>query len=552
MRLLPLLLATGLAGLMAMPAKAFDPSPSDGASYRVDVDQKSVYSAIRPREGKNSRVVGLQFQIKRLADEKVDISFVPEEVRVFEDGKEVLNLQVIAPSQKLSVVLALDISGSMARGRKMEDAKKAALGFLDRLGADAEVGLILFDHLLRVTVAPEKATATKAAHREKLRQHIRDAKPQGGTAYLDATVKATELLRGCTGRKVAVVMTDGVDMNSSASLKVAIDSAVKEDVTVYTVGIGEKGKNDPVTTVLVLDRSGSMLEKADDKDKDSKIDALKRAAARFVDLMRQNASTTVLSFSSEIDSPEAFTSKKLELKRRIHSIAAEGSTRLYDATFAGIETLVAGGTPGKRAVVVLTDGKDEGNPGIHDDDEVIARAKEAKIPLYMLGLGRPGEINEPVMRKMAKETGGEYYYAGNQARLLELFENLSIELHDDGIDEKTLQELAEKTGGKYTHVTELSQLEIFYKQLTDELQSTYKVTFESRRPSHDGTARGIDVRLFRGNKEVGTGGQVDDVARGVVVPQMSYVVYLAFLAVLGGLLVVPGMLRRLGSPSGPA
>ena len=545
MRTLPPFLTLALVALSATPAPAETRPPAPNAAFGVEIDPRSVYSAVRPREGKNSRVVGLQFQIKRLSDQKIDVSFLPEEVRVFEDNKPVLNLQILAPSQKLSVVLALDISGSMARGRKMEDARAAALNFLDRLGADAEVGLILFDHLLRVKEAPQRDAAKKVAHREKLRQIIRDAKPQGGTAYLDATVKATELLRGCTGRKVAIVMTDGVDMNSNASLKTAIDSAVREDVTVYTVGIGEKGKNDPVTTVLVLDRSGSMNEKADDKDTLTKIEALRRAATRFVDLMRHGTSaTTILSFSSDLDPPQPFTSNKLDLKTRIHSIAAEGSTRLYDATFAGVETLVAGERAGKRAVVVLTDGKDEGNPAIHDDDEVVARAKEAKIPLYMLGLGRPGEINEPVMRKMAKETGGEYYHAGNQAKLLEVFENLSIELHDDGIDETTLKELAEKTGGKYTHVSELSQLELFYKQLADELQTTYKVTFDSRRPSHDGTARGIDVRLFRGNEEVGTGGQIDDVARGVVVPQMSYLVYMAFLAGLGALLVVPGMFRR--------
>ena len=212
----------------------------------------------------------------------------------------------------------------------------------------------------------------------------------------------------------------------------------------------------------------------------------------------------MLSFSSELDPPQPFTSNKLTLKRRIHNRSPpRDRPGCTTPRSPASRRWSAGDTAGKRAVVVLTDGKDEGNPAIHDDDEVIARAKEAKIPLYMLGLGRPGEINEPVMRKMAKETGGDYYHAGNQAKLLEVFENLSIELHDDGIDEKTLQELAERTGGKYTHVSELSQLELFYQQLADELQSTYKVTFDSRRPSHDGTARGIDVTVVRG----GRGGQ---------------------------------------------
>jgi hypothetical protein len=35
------------------------------------------------------------------------------------------------------------------------------------------------------------------------------------------------------------------------------------------------------------------------------------------------------------------------------------------------------------------------------------------------------------------------------------------------------------------------------------------------------------------------------VARGVVVPQMSYGIYLVFLAALGTLLTFPGVIRRL-------
>ena len=80
---------------------------------------------------------------------------------------------------------------------------------------------------------------------------------------------------------MGVVRTDGGARNSKATLKTASDSAGREDATVYTVGIGEKGKNGPVTTVLVLDRSGSMNEKADDKDTLTKIEALRRASARY-------------------------------------------------------------------------------------------------------------------------------------------------------------------------------------------------------------------------------------------------------------------------------
>ena len=39
----------------------------------------------------------------------------------------------------------------------------------------------------------------------------------GGTAYLDATYKAVEMLGDVPGRKAVVLMTDGVDLNSDAT-----------------------------------------------------------------------------------------------------------------------------------------------------------------------------------------------------------------------------------------------------------------------------------------------------------------------------------------------
>ena len=60
------------------------------------------------------------------------------------------------------------------------------------------------------------------------------------------------------------------------------------------------------------------------------------------------------------------------------------------------------------------------------------------------------------------------------------------------------------------------------------------------------SAAGIDVTVVgRDGKARSTKGRVDDVARGVAVPQMSYGVYLFFLALLGALLGAPAAVRRL-------
>lgn len=542
MRRLPWFALLGLI-LAAWPSPAADDPAVD---YKVEIDRSSVFSTLREKDGRNSRIVSFQMQIKRIRDGEVTIDVPPEEILVEEDGQKVAGLQVIQPrGQKLTVVLAMDISGSMARARKIEAARQAALTFVDRLDARANLGLILFDHQIRIAEPPTRNLDQLPAHKDRLRRIIQEAKPQGGTAYLDATIRAVDMLRGIEGRRVVVVMTDGVDMNSKASLDQAIRAARMVELPVYTVGIGDAGKNDPVTTVLVLDHSGSMEGKADENDSLTKLRALKRAAGRFVELMRPGATTTLLPFSSEVATPGPFTNERSTLLTRINALEPSSGTLLYDATFAGVETLVAGNARGRRAVIVLTDGRDESPGSRHSDDDVIDRAREVRIPLYMLGLGQKNEINEQVMKKMAARTGGEYYHAGNQQKLLELFENLAIQLHDDGIDEDSLRELAGKTGGKYTHVSQVSQLQLFYEKLADELQSTYKITFESRRPSHDGTARGIDVRITRKGKIVSTVDSVDDVARGVVVPQMSYRVFLFYLAVLGLLLAAPIGVRRL-------
>jgi hypothetical protein len=71
------------------------------------------------------------------------------------------------------------------------------------------------------------------------------------------------------------------------------------------------------------------------------------------------------------------------------------------------------------------------------------------------------------------------------------------------------------------------------------------VTFPSRRSSHDGTARGIDVSVWREGVRVSNVGSADYNVHGVVVPELSSRVYLGFLGLLAALLLVPPGLRRL-------
>ena len=528
--------------LAAVPVTAQDPGT---LRYRIELDKDSrVVQSHRERQGKSALYVTVKFKILR-PDGQLATDVGKDEIIVEEDRRRVADLEIFQPRSldALTTVLAMDISGSMEKSDKLATAKKAAQLFLDKLHVKTDCGLILFDHEMRVAEPPVGDPERVTPHREKLREIIQSAQPLGGTAYLDATAKAIDMMRGFRGRKAVLVMTDGVDLNSKRTLRDVIEMAQSAEVPVYTIGVGEPGKNEPVTTILALDRSGSMNEPADERDRIRKIEALKRAAARYIELMRPGAKTSLMPFNNVVARPKPFSDDKEALKSGLVQLKAQGGTKLYDAAYDAVETLVAARPVGKRAVVVLTDGIDESSR--RNVEDVIRRAKEAQVPLHMLGLGRARELNEPVMRRMGLETGGTYERAGNEQTLYRVFENLSIQLHDDGIDEASLQSLAAETGGKYYPAREVSQLLLRYEEFSEELESTYTVTFPSQRSSHDGTARGIDISVVRNGVRVSEIASVDYNVHGVIVPEMDQQVYLVFLALLGALLAVPSGVRRL-------
>jgi VWFA-related protein len=526
--------------------------------YRIDFDpHQDVTSLDHDEHGNKGLFIHVRFTITLEGGTKLeDLAGADYKIKIEEDKQFIppeLDVPRPAAVETLSAVLALDTSGSMKERNRMAQAKAAAETFLRKLPGRADCGLILFDHEIRPPVLPP------SVDRQGLLKEIRDVQPRGGTAYLDAAAKGIDILgKAPSGRdKAVVVLTDGIDLNSQTPLNLVINEAIKNKVRVYTIGIGEPGRQERVTTALVLDHSGSMKPPADDHDIVPKIQALHRAGKRFVEIMPSTGLVSIVPFSTEVRRPHEFTNEKSKLIDQVTKLSADGETALFDATYAGICTLEAEGGVGKRAVVAMTDGVD--NSSRRRVEEVIERAQEAKVPLYMLGFGREGELDQKTMEHMARATGGRYYHAKNEKALLDIFENLSIELHDDGIDEIALKKLAAETGGSYYPAKDVNQLKLILEQVTEKItQKRYAVTFKSRRQVYDGTARNVSLKLVRRGEVVAnsTGGptsaeeQVVQTAKGgyqvhgVVVAEMNHLVYLGFLIVIGLLIALPAMMRR--------
>ncbi len=131
----------------------------------------------------------------------------------------------------VSLCLALDTSDSM-RGRRIVDAREALRQFLDNLLApEDETALVLFNH--RPVVA-ESWTTNRAA----LHSHLEAIVPFGGTAIYDAVAAMLPLFRSRTHQRAAIVLvSDGADTASDATLPSLQRLLLQSDVFLYAIGI---------------------------------------------------------------------------------------------------------------------------------------------------------------------------------------------------------------------------------------------------------------------------------------------------------------------------
>jgi VWFA-related protein len=65
--------------------------------------------------------------------------------------------------------------------------------------------------------------------------------PRGTVLYDAVYLAANEKLRGEVGRKVIVVITDGVDEGSRLTIKQAVEAAQKSDAVIYSVDYSDPG-----------------------------------------------------------------------------------------------------------------------------------------------------------------------------------------------------------------------------------------------------------------------------------------------------------------------
>ncbi len=153
-----------------------------------------------------------------------------------QNGHKVVGLQAVNLASTKSVVVVIDRSRSMA-GAKLKDAESAARAFVAAKSPSDRIAVVVIgSHAVQMT----KFSSSTIDADDALRTLTLD--PREGTALNDGLQLSAQMLAAEPGRaRVVVLLTDGKDVSSKASLDDAIAAARDAGAVVYPIGIGGDG-----------------------------------------------------------------------------------------------------------------------------------------------------------------------------------------------------------------------------------------------------------------------------------------------------------------------
>jgi Ca-activated chloride channel family protein len=202
----------------------------------------------------------------------------------------------------------------------------------------------------------------------------------------------------------------------------------------------------PVSIVLALDASGSMRHKEAEV-----IDS----ARRFVDALRPEDKLAIVLFADKAQVAQDLSTDRDVSHTAIKEYHATGGTALYDALADSLQLLSR--AEGRRVVVVMTDGRDENNPGtapgsVRTLADVLKEQKASGVTIFGIGLGTK-------------------------------------------VDAAPLERLASVSGGQALFPTEATDLEREYRKVVEDLRRRYVVNYTSSNPRRDGNWRDVQIRV---------------------------------------------------------
>ena len=198
-----------------------------------------------------------------------------------------------------------------------------------------------------------------------------------------------------------------------------LEDGVPQEVSYFREASTAGEERIPLSVVLVLDTSGSM---------GPHMRFLQEAVLNFVYKLEEVDQAMVVSFNESVKGSAEFTGDTDRLERFVDGLQAWGGTSLYDATQYSLERIK--NQPGRKAVIVFSDGDD--NTSSTPEQQVVDYARAVEATVYSIGFksqgGMFGGSSKGFMKKISDETGGAYFAPDKTGDLIKVFTAISDEL----------------------------------------------------------------------------------------------------------------------------
>lgn len=268
--------------LLVLIALLLGASPALAQTGNAEVEIVDINGSRYPDGGQTTMV--MEF---RNLEEAPD----PAGVEITANGEAVSDLEVVPLAESsvpTGVVLTIDASGSM-QGAPLEAAKAAATDFVSQMRPNDRIALVTFADTATVVSGFTNNV-------EELNFRIDAIEATGETAFNDAVIQSVELFDAGSASNLLpnmIVLTDGDDTVSEATLDQAIAAVEGSDVRVFGVALESPDFNpDPVEQVAAAGE-GLFLSTPDPE----------QLSALYDQISREISNTLVARFTSPISTP---------------------------------------------------------------------------------------------------------------------------------------------------------------------------------------------------------------------------------------------------------
>lgn len=238
------------------------------------------------------------------------------------------------------------------------------------------------------------------------------------------------------------------------------EDGVQQEVTFFS----DEKTNPPVYVGVLMDTSPSAA---------GKMKFSKEAAKNFIYTVTRlrKDKAAFMTFDHEVNLRQDFTDKLDLLDRSVDKVKTVGSqTALYDAVWQFSDEKLRN-APGRRVIVVITDG-----------DDTFSRA----------------ELKDAI--DIAQRTETTVFAISTKAGFLGTVPGVDAgTVRDKG--DKFLAQLCEETGGEVFFTGDMDQLERAFTKISQELRSQYIITYRPTNQNYDGKDRKVEVRFTDKTRE---------------------------------------------------